>query len=193
MPNASWVKVLISIAIVAVVGFLLSFVTAGAATAQFDQSIDQLRSQGQYNAGMEQMMNALRGFLAAGPILSLVSPFITFFLGAGTQYMAAKTLGGSQGGDFMTHAYLSSLSYAPLRLAASIVSIVPVVGACVAFVLYIYQVYCVGASMQTSQRMQAGRAQMSAFIPFILILLLTLCLCGLTVILAAGAASTTSP
>jgi hypothetical protein len=174
IPNASWPKVLIGIAAVAVVGLIMAFIAAGAAAA----TVDQLSSQ----FGDQFDTEAYGSLLAAStnPVWSLIQPFITFFLGAGLLWLMAKMFGG-QNSDFMTHSYLLSLSYTPTRVVAGLVSIIPCIGALVGLVLGLYQIYLAGLAMQASQRMEAGRAQMAAWIGAAVILLLV-CVCALVAV-----------
>ena len=184
IPNANILKTMIGIAIVAVVGMLFAFLGAGAVSAQIDDAIRQVRAQ----AGSEvlvPLLEFIRGLVALGPIFALISPFITFFLGAGVQYLVGRTVGGAQSGDFMTHSYLSSLSYVPLGVVMSALGIIPGIGGCIAFFVRLYQVFSVGVSMQASQRMQSGKAQMSAFSPVLLFVLFIGLCCFLSFVLAA--------
>jgi hypothetical protein len=102
----------------------------------------------------------------------------------------AKLFGGVDS-DFMTHSYLLSLSYTPLRIAAAVLQIVPCVGAIAGIALYIYQLYSAGLAMQASQRMASGRAQLAAFLPAIVGILFT-CLCVLLAIFGLVAAFSSS-
>lgn len=192
IPNANWVKVLIGIAVTAVAGFLVNLIFAGAAVAQIDQSIAQLRGQAG-TEGIVSFLETIRGYVGGGGAISaLIFPFISFFVGAGIQYLFAKMLGG-QGQDFMVHSYLSSLSYAPLHTAANLLQIIPLLGGCVAFVLSLYQIYSVGLSMQASQRLAPGRAQLAAFLPVIIGIVIS-CLCVILAIMGiASIAGNTNP
>jgi len=179
MGNASWAKVFVGIALVAVIGFIFSLISSAIATNALNAQLDQLRAQGQ-----EQIANFLQGltlYSGGSPFFSLIAPFITFFLGAGLQYLFAKMLGG-QGNDFLVHSYLASLSYTPLRVIGQVLAIIPLVGGCITFIATLYQIYSVGLSMQASQRMQAGRAQLAAWLPLVVVIVLG-CACS---ILAAG-------
>jgi hypothetical protein len=57
----------------------------------------------------------------------------------------------------------------------------------IGIVLFFYQLYCAGVAMQTSQRMAPGRAQMAAFLPSILGIVLT-CLCAILAVFGLVAA-----
>lgn len=184
MPKASWIKVLVGVALVAVVGFIVNLIFASAAASTYNTIIDQLRAQG--NANVDQLNNYRWAFGGGSAFGALISPFITFFLGAAVQYALAKMLGG-QGNDFMVHSYLLSISYTPLRVVASILNIIPVAGGCVGFLLSLYQIYSAGLSMQASQRLQPGRAQLAAWIPLILLLVL-FCGCAVLFLGLLGAA-----
>lgn len=178
IPNASLVKVLIGIVVVAVVGLLTGFIGAGAATAQINQAIDQMRGQAGTETTIQFLQSIRDSLVTVGPISGFVGPFITFFLGAIVQYVAAKIFGGQDSTEngFMTHAYLASLSYTPIKIVISVLNLVPGVGACLGFLLTLYQIYSVGISLQASQRMQAGRAQLAAWITLVLCIVL-ICVC----------------
>ncbi len=184
MGNASWVKTLVGVAVVAVISFLINLIFAGAAASSFNSVISQLQTQGQGQSAqaLENMRGLVGGGGVAGAFGSLIFTFVFFFLGALVLYGMAKILGG-QGGDFMTHSYLLSLSYTPLRVVSTVLAIIPVVGGCVSFLLYLYQLYSAGLSMQASQRMTAGRAQLAAFIPLIALIVLG---CGCLLLASAA-------
>jgi|GEM_PF-1457985 len=176
IPNASWLKVLIGLIPVLLTGVLAGFVVASQVSAQMLAQMDQLRAQGQPEVAI-QIVDFFRRVFEFSPIMGIFSVFITFFLGAGTQYMVAKSVGRGEGSSFLTHAYLSSLSYAPLHTVGNLLGLIPVVGGCIFLAGLIYQVYCVGVSMQASHRMQGGKAQMAAFSPILIIIVLGLCSC----------------
>jgi hypothetical protein len=191
IPNASWVKTLIGVAAVAVVTFLVNLIFAGTTAATLRQLQDQLSSSGQ-NVDLTPYTNAVG---TAGGFGSLIGTFISFFLGAGLLFLLARLFGG-KGSDFMTHSYLLSLSYTPLRLVAAVLSIIPCIGAIASLVLTLYQLYSAGLAMQASQRMEAGRAQMAAFLGLVIVLVLAclgLFLCAGLLAAALGGASTTNP
>jgi hypothetical protein len=122
-------------------------------------------------------------------LFSLVLTPVGFFLGTVIQWGVSKMLGGQsdRGGDFGTQAYLSSLSYTPLHIAAAILGIIPCLGTIAAIALPIYQIVCVGFSLQASQRQQGGKAMLAAFVPLILVVLLVCGCIGLFTVLLAGA------
>src|SRR5207253_9546373 len=101
-------------------------------------------------------------------------------------WLAARMFGGTNS-NFMTHSYLLSLSYTPLRIIGSVIGIIPILGGLVAFAAGLYQLYSAGLAMQASQRMQPGRAQLAAWLPLVVGILLA-CLCGVILIFAAAAA-----
>lgn len=173
IPGASWQKVLIGIAAAAVVGFLVNLIFAGAAASSFNQAIDQLRAQGQED--QVRVLESFRGFAGgggvAGAFMGLIITFITFFIGAGALYLSARILGG-QGGDFMVHSYLLSLTYAPLKVIVALLNIIPIAGSCIGFLLTLYMLYSQGLSMAVSQRMERSRAIMAAFLPLVIFILL---------------------
>jgi site-specific recombinase len=115
-------------------------------------------------------------------VSSFIGTFIGFFLGAGILWLAARMLGGT-GSDFMTHSYLLSLSYTPTRVLGALLGIIPIIGWLIGLALVIYQLYLAGLAMQASQRMQPGRAQMAAFLPAIIGVVLG----GLCCVIAFGA------
>jgi Yip1 domain len=175
LRNASWTKVLIGIAAVAVVGAIMNLLFAQLASSTYDQFFNQFQQQfgSQGNADLGQYRSLARG---GGPLGALISPFITFFLGSGLLFLMAKIFGG-QGGDFLTHSYLLSLSYTPLRIASSLLGIIPCVNVIAGLALALYQLYSAGLAMQASQRMEPRRAQMAVFLPAIVGLILV-CLCA---------------
>src|SRR5205807_8991208 len=134
--NATWTKVLIGVAAVAVVSFIINLLFASAVNASlnpfFDQMQNQLRQQGR-SADLGNLRNLASGGGAFG---SLIGTFIGFFLGSGWLYLMSRIFGG-QPTSFLTHSYLLSISYAPLRIASSILSLIP----CVGFILVLYQYY----------------------------------------------------
>jgi hypothetical protein len=184
IPNASWTKVLIGVGIVAVVSFLVNLIFAGAAAAQLNAFRDQFEAQGT-DLPFDPAMFA-GGTGVGGAVIGLFLTFITFLLGTAIQYGIARMQGG-QGADFMTQAYLSSLSYTPLRTVGAILNIIPVIGGLIGFVLTLYQVYSVGLSLQASQRLTAGKAQLAAWLPLVIGLVL-ICGCALLAVFGLAAA-----
>jgi len=179
IPKASWMGTLIGVAVVAVISFLINLLFAGAAAAAFAPLRQQLINQG-YTGPDPFVMGGGSGIVAA--FWALIGAFITFFLGAGLLWLMAKMFGGTNS-NFMTHSYLLSISYAPLRIISTVLSIIPFVGGLVFLVTYLYQIYSAGLAMQASQRMQPGRAQIAAFLPTIVGLVLG-CLCFFVLIAA---------
>jgi hypothetical protein len=179
IPKASWLRTLIGVAAVAIISFIINLIFAGAAASTFAPLRQQLEQQG-YTGPDPFVMSAGGGIAAA--FWALIGTFISFFLGAGLLWLMARMFGGT-GSDFMTHSYLLSISYTPLRIISTILSIIPVVGGLVALVAYLYQIYSAGLAMQASQRMQPGRAQIAAFLPTIIGIVLG-CLCFFVAIAA---------
>jgi len=171
IPRASWMRTLLGVAMVAIISFIVNLLFAGAAAAALAPLRQQLQGQGY--TGPDFLAGGGGGIV--GAIFALIGAFITFFLGAGLLWLMAKMFGGTNS-NFMTHSYLLSLSYTPLRVISTVLSIIPFVGSLVALVAFLYQIYSAGLSMQASQRMQPGRAQMAAFIPTIVGIVLG-CLC----------------
>lgn len=171
IPKADWTKILIGVAAVTVVNALIALIGIGAGMAFMDQFQDQLGGQ---EVPVDVGMLGAVGVI--GAVWALILTPILFFAGAGILWLTAKMFGG-QNSDFMTHSYLLSLSYTPLRIAAGIIGIIPFVGDLIALVLGLYQLYSAGLAMQASQRMAPGRAMLAAFLPAIVgIVLLCLCL-----------------
>jgi hypothetical protein len=170
IPRADWTKTLIGVAAVAVVNFIVALIGIGSTAAFLNQFRDQFQQEGvPIDPGM------FAGAGVGGAFSSLFFTFIGFFLGAGLLWLMARVFGG-QNSDFMTHSYLLSLSYTPLRIAGAVIGIIPILGGFIAILLSLYQLYSAGLAMQASQRMAPGRAQMAAFLPTIVGFALT-CLC----------------
>lgn len=182
IPKANIIKILIGLGIVILVNIVMGLISAGAAAASLAPLRDQLRAQG---INFDPTSFAGAGG-AAGVFSAIIMTPITFFIGAGVLFLLARALGG-QGGDFMTHAYLLSLSYVPLGIISSVLGIIPVVGSLIALVALLYRQYSQGKSMEASQRMQASRAQIAAFLP-LLIGIVLFCLCILLAIMGLAAA-----
>lgn len=197
LGKASWVKVLIAVAAVAIVSAIVGVIGAAAANAAIDSSFNQvaqqLQDQGASTADIENYRNLARTFAGGGGFFSgLIGPFFSFFLGAGWLYLTSRMFGG-QPSDFLRHAYLLSISYAPLRIAGAIVGLVPVLGGLVALVLWAYQLYLSGLALQAAHRMPAGRAQMAVWISLILwVLLVCLCIFLFIFVIAAAVSSTST-
>jgi len=181
IPRANWTSVLVGLAIVGLVSALVALLSIGASRAMIDQFTPFFQQQ---DPNFDpNMLNQFYGGTGIGSaIWAFIGTFITFFLGAGVLWLAARMLGGT-GSDFMTHSHLLSLSYTPTRVIAAVIGIIPVIGGLIGLVLYFYQLYLAGLSMQASQRMQPGRAQMAAFLPTIIGIVLG----GLCCLLAFGA------
>jgi Yip1 domain len=173
IPRASWLRTLVGLAAVDIVSFLVSLVAAATASAGVNQALSQLHAQGYY--GFDGVMSIAGGGGIVGAIIGLLLVPAWFFLGAGILWLTARMFGGTNS-NFMTHSYLLSLSYTPLRIIGGVLSIIPILGALVSFVAYLYQLYSAGLALQASQRMQPGRAQLAAFLPLIVGILLG-CLC----------------
>lgn len=182
MPKASWIKILVGTLAVAIVQILIGLIFAGAAAAQLNSLRDQLAAQGRqlpFDPGI------FMGASGAGSIASIVLTPLFFLIGAGLLFLVAKLLGG-QGNDYMTHAYLLSLSYTPLRIIGAVVGIIPILGSIVSLVIAIYLLYSQGKSMEASQRLSPGRAQLAAFLPTIIGIVLALLCCILLIVGVLG-------
>ena len=171
--NASWIKVGIGLLAVAIVSTIMSLLSGAAARSQLNQFQSQFGSQFD--------VNQYSGLINAGsdPAWAFVGPLITFFIGAGLLYILARLFGG-QGGNFMVHSYLLSISYTPLRVVASVLSIIPCVGLIFNIAQFLYQLYLAGLAMQVSQRMAPGRAQAAAFVGLGIGIVLG-CLCAVAI------------
>jgi hypothetical protein len=179
IPRANWTTTLVGVAIVAILRALVALLAAGTAAATIDQFRNFFPADSNFDPSAYAW--AYGGAGGAGAVGTFIFTFISFFLGAGVLWLAARMLGGT-GSDFMTHSYLLSLSYTPIRAIAAVLNIIPFLGGIVGFVLFFYQLYLAGLSMQASQRMQPGRAQMAAFLPTIIGVVLG----GLCCLLFAG-------
>ena len=155
IPNASWLRTIIGVVIVDVVAFIFALIAVAIGSAQVNQALSQLHAQGIY--GYDGLLNLFGGGGFFGAFIGLFLSLLWFFVGAGILWLSARMLGGT-GSNFMTHAYLLSLSYTPLRIIGAVIGVMPVLGGLVAFVAYLYQLYSAGLAMQASQRMQPGRA-----------------------------------
>ncbi len=184
IPNASWGKTLIGLAVVTLVTFGMKIILAPSTTHNLDSLKQQLASQGAYADAdpWKTFFAVLEAF--SSPFVALLVP-ITFFAGAALLYSLARRSRNSDAGvttgpSFMTHAYLFSLSYTPLRTVAALLnalSLVPVascLGSLVTIGLFLFQLYSVGLSMQASQKLEPGKAQMIAFVPWIVGVLLAI-------------------
>jgi hypothetical protein len=190
IPRASWLRTLIGLAAVDIVSFVFGLIAVAIGSAQIASALAQLHAQGIY--GYDGFLNLAGGGGIAGAVFGLILTPAFFFLGAGILWLTARMFGGT-GSDFMTHCYLLSLSYTPLRIIGKVIGVIPVLGGLVAFVAFIYQLYSAGLAMQASQRMQPGRAQLAAFVPLIVGIVLG-CLCVvLSVALFAAALRSTTP
>lgn len=152
IPNASWNSVLIGVGGTAVIGALATFLGT-----LFGFSVGMMA----FGGG-----GAAFGFTAAlvAAIIALVVYPISFFIGAGVLFLMPKLFGG-QGTDFMTHSYLLSLSYAPLRSIAAVLEIIPVIGTLLAWVVRLWQGYQAGLAIQAYHKLDRAKAQMSVWIP----------------------------
>jgi hypothetical protein len=196
IPRASWAKVFIGIGLVMAATLVAALTVRYLFAALLPDLYDPLRQVRETEARLREanlyeqfrwLPEAILAATSGGSIVvAVLSTPIFFFLGAGATYLAARIFGG-RGGSFLTHSYLLSLSYAPLRVVSNLVGLVPVVSGIASLALFAYQLYLAGQSMQASQRMEPGKAMMAAFVPLILTLVL-LCV-GLGVGLALIASS----
>jgi hypothetical protein len=191
IPNANWTKTLIGVAAVTIISAIMAVLSGLISGATNAAQIEQLRAQfGNSNLPFDPAMFMGGGATGlAGALFTLVLTPVGFLLGTVIQWGVSKMLGGQseRGGDFGTQAYLSSLSYTPLRIAAAILSIIPCVNLIAGIALPIYQIVCVGFSLQASQKQQGGKAMLAAFVPLIIGVILVCGCIGLFTVLLAGA------
>jgi hypothetical protein len=181
IPRASWNKTLLGVGIVMLATLAASLIVTYGFAALMPDIYDPARQLRTAEEQLRQVdalerfrpiLDAVRFFSGGwGIAIALLATPVFFFLGAGATYIAARLFGG-KGGDFMTHSYLLSLSYTPLRVISNLAALVPFVGGIVSLAQLFYQLYLAGLSMQASQRMEPGKAMMAAFVPFILALVL---------------------
>jgi Yip1 domain len=167
IPRANNNKTLIGVAIVAAVNLVTGLLGASMSNTFMGPFRDQLTQQG---IDPDTIAGAGVGVGVGSAIIGAVLTFFFFYAGSWVLLTVARMLGG-QGADFMTHSYLLSLSYVPIGVASSVLGLVPLIGI-LGIVLFIYRQYLQGLSMQASQNMDAGRAQLAAFLPFVLFILL---------------------
>jgi uncharacterized membrane protein YjgN (DUF898 family) len=195
IPNANWTKTLIGVGAVTIISAIMALLSGLITGATNAAQMDQFRAQfGNSNLPFDPTMFMGGGATGlAGALITLVVTPIGFLLGTGIQWGVSKMLGGQseRGGDFGTQAYLSSLSYTPLKIAVAVLSIIPCINFISLVALTIYQVVCVGFSLQASQKQQGGKAMLAAFVPVILGVLLICGCIGLSVMLIAGAVNST--
>jgi hypothetical protein len=182
MPNAGWGKTLLGVALVTLVSFGIKILLTSNTMAQVDEFKQSLARQGQ-DPTIEPWRTISQWWeSSSSPLLALLVP-LTFFGGAGLLYVlarAVRTKGVGEGASFMTHAYLLSLSYTPLHListVANVFSLVPVASCLAALISLgatLYQLYNAGVSMQASQKLEPGKAQMVAFVPWIVGIILSI-------------------
>ncbi|HYO50767.1 MAG TPA: hypothetical protein VEW94_13025 [Chloroflexia bacterium] len=191
IPNANWTKTLIGVAAVAVISAIMAFLSGLVSGATNAAQMEQFRAQfGNANLPFDPTLLMGGGATGlVGALITLVTTPLFFLLGTGIQWGVSKMLGGQgeRGGDFGTQAYLSSLSYTPLKIAVAILSIIPCINLIGLIALSIYQIVCVGFSLQASQRQQGGKAMLAAFVPLILWVLFVCGCIGLFTVLLAGA------
>jgi len=176
--NANWNGVMIGVGAVTILAFIAAIIN-GLLSGALENS---------FGSSSGLMLGGAGGIATAFIYLIFVPLF--FFAGAGVLWLSAKIFGG-RGENFMVHSYLLSLSYTPTRLIVFgllIISIGPValIASLVQFVLYLYQIYHAGLSLQVSQGMESGRAQMAAWVPALILLALA-CACGVIAALTGAA------
>jgi len=180
IPQANWNAVLIGVGIVTVVSLLLGLLRA----LLFPAVVNPLGNQFGSDANMSAITNMASGATVGSALFGIIFTPLLFFCGAGILWLTARMFGGT-GSNFMTHCYLLSLSYTPTRVIAAVLNFIPVLGL-ISFIVILYQFYLAGLALQASQRMQPGRAQMAAWIPLLVGILL---FCLMTVACAGLLAS----
>ncbi|HEX8219537.1 MAG TPA: YIP1 family protein [Chloroflexia bacterium] len=184
--NASWGRVFIGVGIVAALTVLIFLALGAYFISQVEVQLSQ--TPGYSAADIARVRDIVASILGpVGAVVIGLSTFISFFLGAGVLFLSAKMFGG-RGEGFMTHCYLLSLSYVPVKILTWLISFVPCIGSIATLVLPFYQVYCAGQSMRASQRLEPGKAMLAAFVPMIVSVLL---ICGCVVFAVASALSQT--
>jgi len=190
IPQANWMSVLIGVGIVTIANFIFRLLSGLLFSGQVGMGLGdlqrQLNAQGS-NVDLSGLNNISTGGGTWGAVGSLITTPLFFFLGAGLLFMMGRLFGGT-GSDFMTHSYLLSLSYTPTRVIAAVLSIIPAIGI-IGALLSLYQIYLAGLSLQASQRMQPGRAQLAAWLPTIVGIVLgclSVFLCAGLIVAALG-------
>ena len=173
IPRASWLRTLVGVIAVDIISFLTALVAAATASASINSALSQLHAQGIY--GYDGFINTVGGGSYIGAFFGLLLGPLWFFVGAGILWMSARIFGGTNS-NFMTHSYLLSISYTPLRIIGNVLRVIPILGL-LSFIPFLYQLYSAGLAMQASQRMQPGRAQLAAWLPLIIGIVLV-CLCA---------------
>ncbi|MGA7732360.1 MAG: Yip1 family protein [Chloroflexia bacterium] len=191
IPHANWTSVLIGVGLATVANFIFRLLSGLLFAGQVNMGLGDLQRQlNQQGSNVDlSMFNNVSGAGTWGAVGSLITTPLFFFLGAGLLFMMGRLFGGT-GSDFMTHSYLLSLSYTPTRVIAAVLSIIPVVGI-IGGLLSLYQIFLAGLSLQASQRMQPGRAQLAAWLPTIVGLVLgclSIFLCAGLLVAALGGA-----
>lgn len=169
IPHANWMTVLVSVGGTTIIRFVFGLLTALLISNQsgmlgLGDLQSRLNAQGS-NINVSQFTNFASGVGIWGAVLGLILTPLFFFCGVWLQFGLGRMFGGT-GSNIMTHSYLASLSYAPTRVVASVLSIIPAVGA-IGGLLNLYQIYLTGLSLQASQRMTAGRAQLAVWLPIL--------------------------
>jgi hypothetical protein len=175
LPNASWAKVLLAVAIAAGGALVQYLILVGAARADLDRLTQMLTAMGVDAAPFITLYDLV---LAGGPIRAFVTPFITFPAGALFLMLMAKLFGGrGRSSNFLEnvkqHCYLLSLVYAPLRLLILILAVIPLIGVGLGVLVFLYQVFCTGVTLQVSQGISSGKAQLAVFLPQIALFILS--------------------
>ncbi|HKP54855.1 MAG TPA: hypothetical protein VJ183_19645 [Chloroflexia bacterium] len=183
IPNAGWGKTLLGVAIVTLVTFGIKIFQAPFSSDALNRTREYLPTQG-LDPNEDPWKTILQVVeVLSHPLFALIVLF-TFFAGAGLLYVLARAVRDKESGSgasFMTHAYLLSLSYTPLHTLTTLLNTISLdmVTTCIVAILTlgltIYQIYNAGVSMQASQGLSAGKAQMVAFIPWVVGIILFIC------------------
>lgn len=180
IPHANWNSVIVGLVAATAVGFLIGLIKAFLPVSLYTYNFGT--SSSAFNSGFGSYLTSVG---IGGAFLSLILIPLSFFIGAALLFGMARLFGGT-GSNFLTHSYLLSLSWTPLKIIAAVVGIIPIVGSLIGLLIYLYQIYSAGLAMQASQRMQPGRAQLAAFLPTIVGLVFA-CLCAILIVMTGAA------
>jgi len=192
IPNAGWGKTLLGVAIVTLVTFGIKILQAPFSSDALNRTREYLPTQG-IDPNEDPWKTVLQVIEVLNHPLFALIVLVTFFAGASLLYVLARAVrdkeqGSEAGASFMTHAYLLSLSYTPLHTLIVLLNVFSLdqVTTCIVGLLTlgltIYQIYNAGVSMQASQGLNAGKAQMVAFIPWVVGISLFICVAVLAAI-----------
>ncbi|HST05516.1 MAG TPA: YIP1 family protein [Chloroflexia bacterium] len=165
IAKANRKDIFLGVGIVALITGIFGFLTSLAYYNLFSgfSGLSNLGGMGSFTLFGGSAIGSAFGALITG----IIGTFITFFIGAYVTFWVAKQFFKGQGTDFWTHAYLLSLSYAPLRSLGAILTIIPVIGSLAALILRIYQYYHSGLAIQAYHKTDTLNGQLSVWIPVV--------------------------